>query len=151
MGRIPRAVVTLVVLVGGACAGARSAGLDPAAPEVRFVLGEYDRAVGRKDQRALLGLLAEDFVRVSTEGEVGGIDPFFQEVFSRDYRLESVERDQVAIRRTDDTAVVTSRWIADGRRDGAPFHAQLRCTLVLQRGEGSWLVRAEHCSPLADG
>lgn len=63
-------------------------------------------------------------------------------------RVDRYETSSVTIRRHGDAAVVSSRVLSEGVRDGTPYASRLQVTQLWVRTDGRWRRAAFHDSPL---
>src|SRR5438105_4079011 len=85
----------------------------------------------------------------SSEGAVVPRQDMLNFLRSPKYVLNSAERSELEVRRTNTTAVVSSRWKGNGIYDGKEFHDDQRCSLVLTQEGRRWKLLSEHCTQIA--
>jgi ketosteroid isomerase-like protein len=114
--------------------------------KIRILAGfieTYDKAWNTKDAAVIGHIVAPEYVYFSSKGEVRS-QSLLDELLSPKYVLASAERTEINVYRTADTAVVSSRWKGHGTYDGREFRDDQRCSIVLVRKKGEWLVLSEH-------
>jgi ketosteroid isomerase-like protein len=119
-------------------------------------LRDFSRAFAAADAAVLDTLLAADYLH--TNGASGSTltkAQWLDYIRSRSAdlaagRLELVryETDEVVIRWHAETALVSSRVVAEGRQNGTAFTTRLRVTQVWVRSTGRWRRAAFHDSPI---
>ncbi|HYH63699.1 MAG TPA: nuclear transport factor 2 family protein [Urbifossiella sp.] len=120
----------------------------PAAREVEKAYRSYLDAAIRKDEKALLKVLAEDFSCTDGNGDVYKRADLFGILFSPNLKQESNTLKDVNVRVYGDAAIITARCTEKGTLRGIAFTNPLQCTLMLTKKDGEWLIVAEHVSKL---
>jgi ketosteroid isomerase-like protein len=146
LGAILGALVLLPALQdvpAGAGAGAQGAA------SAEQAIARYDEAWGARDPAALDGLLAPDYVYFTSRGGVWPRERWLQFMLSPKYALNAAKRGEIAIHRTGDAAVASTRWTGNGSYDGRPFDDDQRCSIALARAGGTWRILSEHCTQIA--
>lgn len=69
-------------------------------------------------------------------------------MLSPNYTLNAAKRSEIAIHRTGDAAIASTRWIGNGSYDGRPFDDDQRCSIALARTGGTWRILSEHCTQI---
>jgi ketosteroid isomerase-like protein len=117
--------------------------------EVIQIVEAYDQAWNRKDATAVGHVLANNYVYFTSEGGVLPREEMLNFLRSPKYVLNSAERSELEVRRTNTTAVVSSRWKGNGIYDGKEFRDDQRCSLVLTQEGRHWKLLSEHCTQIA--
>jgi ketosteroid isomerase-like protein len=117
--------------------------------EVIQAVEAYDQAWSRKDSAAVERTLSNNYVYFSSEGSVLPRQEMLKFLRSPGYVLKAAERSELEVRRTNRTAVVSSRWKGNGIYDGKEFHDDQRCSLVLTQEGRHWKLLSEHCTQIA--
>lgn len=140
---LPAIVLSSLFFSGAACA------TDPR-PEAEVIsaVQAYDQAWNRKDAAGFERTLADEYVYFTSKGGVRSRQRWVEFLGSPKYELASAERSEIAVHRTADVAVVSSRWKGHGSYDGKPFRDDQRCGLVLARSPEGWKVLSEHCTQI---
>jgi ketosteroid isomerase-like protein len=115
---------------------------------IQRAIQDYDEAWNRKDAAGFEKRLAPDYVYFTSKGAVWSKPRWLALMLSPKYTLASARRSDIAVHRTGDTAVASSRWQGHGRYDGKPFRDDQRCSLVLRREAADWRILAEHCTQI---
>lgn len=121
-------------------------------------LGAFRAAFLRADEKVLDTLLADHYIH--TNGGTGSVQDKARwleyirtrraELASGRLRVDRYESTDVMIRWHSDgeAAVVSSKVVSEGSRDGRPFATRLQVTQVWVRSGGQWRRAAFHDSPL---
>jgi ketosteroid isomerase-like protein len=118
--------------------------------EVILSIEAYDQAWNRKDSAAVERTLAGNYVYFSSEGSVLPRQEMLNFLRSPKYVLNAAERSELEVRRTNRTAVVSSRWKGNGIYDGKEFRDDQRCSLVLTQEGRQWKLLSEHCTQIVE-
>jgi ketosteroid isomerase-like protein len=116
--------------------------------QIKSLVQHYDTAWQKKDIAAVQRILAPEYIYLSSEGKINDRKSTFEFLGKSSYKLDRSERSEVEIRRTGQTAVVSSRWIGTGTYEGKPIDDDQRCSIVLSQVKGKWLIVAEHCTQI---
>jgi len=84
----------------------------------------------------------------SSKGDVSSRRQTLDLLRSPRYILFSAERTEVEVRRTGNTAIVSSRWQGHGSYNAQEFRDDQRCSMVLVQTGRGWRVLAEHCTQI---
>jgi len=122
---------------------------DKADQQISDLVTRYDAAWLKKDVAAVQRILAPEYVYFSSEGKLNDRKSTFDFLQKDSYKLDRSERSDIEVRRTGQTAVVSSRWIGTGTFDGKPINDDQRCGIVLSKVKGNWLIVSEHCTRIA--
>jgi hypothetical protein len=113
-------------------------------------------AEGRGDQRALEGLLAPEYLRVSPAGEVetrsdivGSLASAGTSEATRLADHADVALSEVAFEETKDSLIIVALQHSARTRYGNERDASLRVTFMLEKRQGRWVVLLTHYTPLA--
>jgi ketosteroid isomerase-like protein len=150
MTRIVRILLASLTVGAAACA-ARSAdtSVQENQTDVLSVVRQVDTAWRDKDVAALDALLAPHYVYFSSRGGVTPRRSQLEFLASPEYILEADERSELEVFLSGETAVVSSRWRGHGRWRGETFRDDQRCSMVLSRVAGRWVLASEHCTQIA--
>ena len=141
----------LVTMLAGTPQAARrpSAIVSDSATIVR-VLAAYDSAWARKDTAAVRRIMSPRYQYFSSLGGVNTLDETLEFLARPDYRLDYVQRSEVAVTIDGAAAVVSSRWVGRGSWAEGEIDDDQRCGLVFVWAESGWRLLAEHCVQIAD-
>lgn len=119
--------------------------------EMVAVIQAYDQAWAGKDPAAFERTLATNYVYFTSKGGVRSRQQWVEFLGSPKFRLESAQRSEIQVHRTEHTAVVGSRWKGHGSYDGKAFVDDQRCSMVLAQSLSGWKVLSEHCVQIVGG
>jgi ketosteroid isomerase-like protein len=104
---------------------------------------EYDEALVREDASALERIFADEFIYMSTTGDLINKAQQLEAIKSGDLKVEYGKSDEVRVRVYGNTAVMTGRFIAKGEYKGKVFESPERYTAVWVKRRGRWQLVAE--------
>lgn len=113
-------------------------------------LESYDAAWVRKDSAAAGRWLAPKYQYFSSAGALRSRHDMLAFLVRPDYRLDFVERTEVAVTLDGETAVVSSRWRGTGTWSGGAIDDDQRCGQVFVRRGPAWQVLSEHCVQITE-
>lgn len=117
--------------------------------EVLAAVKTYDAAWNSKNVKAAGALMDENYVYFNSEGGVPtGKLPTLAFLGQPDYKLTSVDRSELQVFRSGDTAIVSSRWRGKGAWSGGQINDDQRCSLVFKKQRRSWMLLSEHCTQI---
>lgn len=118
--------------------------------EVMTALTTYDTAWNSKNVEGARKMMHENYVYFDSLGGVPrGREHALTFLGRPDYKLTFVERTEVKIFRTDENAVVSSRWVGKGSWSGGEINDDQRCGLVFVKEKKAWKLLSEHCVQIA--
>ncbi|HKX84925.1 MAG TPA: nuclear transport factor 2 family protein [Pyrinomonadaceae bacterium] len=118
--------------------------------EVRAALKAYDTAWNSKNVDGARKVMHENYVYFnSLGGSPRDRENALTFLGKPDYKLTFVERAEIEVFRTGETAVVSSRWIGKGSWSGGEINDDQRCGLVFVRDKKAWKLISEHCVQIA--
>jgi ketosteroid isomerase-like protein len=112
--------------------------------EVMEAKRQYDEAQLRNDSEWFERMFAADYLAVLTDGSTLTKARAVQELRSREITWDSVRAEDTHVRVYGDTAVVTGRFLGNGRYRGHPMIENQRFTSVWIKRDGRWQAIAEH-------
>ncbi|HEX4949743.1 MAG TPA: nuclear transport factor 2 family protein, partial [Blastocatellia bacterium] len=104
----------------------------------------WNNALLRRDAAAYNRILAEDYIRTSSRGQLADKAQEIKDLMSGDGAVESVVTDRQVHFVEDDVAVLTARY-REKTKDG---EQQGRYTVVYAKRNGRWQAVAFHSSPI---
>src|SRR4051812_34571984 len=121
---------------------------DRADQQIRDLVRRYDSVWQKKDVAAVQRILAPEYVYFSSEGRLNDRKSTFDFLQKDSYKLDRSERSDIDVRRTGQTAVVSSRWIGTGTYEGKPINddQRLLTTAVCPVRRTSISLRSERSS-----
>lgn len=119
--------------------------------EVLKLNKEYNEAIVKKDMATLERVWADDFFYAGENGKIFNKAESFTEITTSAIKLTFGQRDDVNVRVSGDTAVVTGLWNEKGvRSDGTEFNGSSRYTTVFAKRKGRWQIVADHLSEFVE-
>ncbi|KAF1708672.1 nuclear transport factor 2 family protein [Pseudoxanthomonas sacheonensis] len=110
----------------------------------------------RGDQRALEGLLAPEYLRISPAGEVetrsdivGSLAGAGASEVTKLADHADMALSEVTFEETKDGIIIVALRKSTRKRYGDGRHASLRVTFLLERRQGRWVILLTHYTPLA--
>jgi len=116
--------------------------------EVRRIEVEWGDAFERRDMRALDRLMADEYILTDPLGNVRDKAESLAAIAANDVLFESTTSDNVHVRISGDTAVVTGRSTFRGRYKGWSVAGCYQYTDVLVKQRGSWRAVGSHMTEL---
>jgi len=135
-----------VVLAAAALAAGCGEDRAQAERELREANARYDRAAIGGDAAALGDLLADDYVYVSSEGEVRNKAQQIASLSAPQFDLRSQGSEDVTVRWIGDQALVIGRFPGEVRAGGNSLRFNERYSSLWSREGGRWRIRHEHAS-----
>ena len=128
-----------------------AARIQPTYPELADVVAEYDKAWNNRDTAAVSRLLAPGYQYFTSRGGVSTRAETLAMLSAPDYRLEHAKRSEIAVSRSGQVAVVSSRWVGDGTYRGRAFKDDQRCGQTWLQTGWEWQLLSEHCVQITAG
>lgn len=110
------------------------------ATELREQADEWDRAIVRKDLKAISQNMAESFQHIDSQGRLSDKADFLAGITSEKLVIQPYEPQHVEIRFYGNAALITGTTRLHGSYDGKPFETHYRYTDVYAREAGTWRV-----------
>ncbi len=111
---------------------------------------DWDRAMVENDAEAIGSYMADDWVIIGPDGNVGDKAAFLALVRSGDLAHDVMTSEDFRIRIYGDAAVVMARGVSGGRYRGNPFREVERASSVFVRKAGEWKCVLTHLSRLEE-
>jgi ketosteroid isomerase-like protein len=121
-----------------------------AADEVMVVEREWTEAHRVVDVAVLDRLMADDFIRINSDGSVMHRAEALASYQNGARSWEFAEGSDYDVRVYGDTALVLVRWTARGTNGGAAFDYTARILSVYHRRKGRWQMVAEQSTAVPD-
>jgi ketosteroid isomerase-like protein len=115
-----------------------------AVQEVMEAKRQYDEAQLKNDSEWFERMFAADYLAVLTDGSTLTKARAVQELRSREITWDSARAEDTHVRVYGDTAVVTGRFLGNGKYKGHPMNENQRFTSVWIKRNGRWQAIAEH-------
>ena len=119
--------------------------------EVRRLELEWGVAFERGDMATLDRLMADEYILTDPLGTVRSKADSLAAINTREVSFESTRSDDVNVRISGDTAVVTGRSTFRGRYKGWSMAGRYQYTDVLVKRHGSWRAVSSHITALGTG
>jgi ketosteroid isomerase-like protein len=117
--------------------------------ELIEVAHQWDRAMIENDADAIGEFMADDWIIIGSDGNVGDKPNFLALVRSGSLTHHVMESHDIRMRLYGDAAVMTARGVSGGTYRGQTFHEVERVSCVFVRQEGRWRCVLTHLSRLA--
>lgn len=119
------------------------------ADEVLAAVKTYDAAWNSRNVKAAGTLMDENYVYFNSEGGAPTSKSQTLAFLAQpDYKLTFVDRSEIKVFRSGDTAIVSSRWKGKGSWSGGQINDDQRCSLVFTKQKNSWMLLSEHCTQI---
>ena len=117
--------------------------------ELIAVAHDWDRAMVGNDAEGIGRFMADDWVIIGSDGQVGDKATFLASVKSGALTHDEMTSQDFQVRVYGDTAVVSARGVSGGKYQGQPFREVERSSCVFVRLAGQWRCVLTHLSRLA--
>lgn len=118
------------------------------AAEVLAVERAWTEAHLHGDFAALAQIMADDYLRIETDGSVRDKAAVLAAYQPETRHWEYAAGDEYDVRVYGDTAVIVGRWSARGVNNGAAFDYAARFLTVYVKREGRWQMVAEQSTTI---
>jgi len=129
------------------CAGdARAGAADASATDASKVAtltrlsDAWDKAIVRKDEKAIAGNMAEDFRIIDGYGNVDGKAGFVADILDPKLTIDPYTVEEFSVRLYGDTALLSGRTHMTGKHDGKPFESNYRYIDIYVRTKDTWHI-----------
>ena len=119
--------------------------------EVRRIEYQWGVAFERKDLTTLDQLMADEYILTDPLGHVRSKAESLAVIETNEVHFESSQSDDVKVRISGDTAVVTGRSTFRGRYKGWSMSGRYQYTDVLVKRQGVWQAVGSHITALGTG
>jgi ketosteroid isomerase-like protein len=119
-----------------------------AAKQAEQTYRAYLDAGVKKDEKAMLKLLDEEFILTTAAGTRLGRVQTIALLSAADIVQNPCELSDLRVRLYGDCAVITTQCIESGKNGKIPFRNTMRCTLTVVRKETGWVIVAEHVTKI---
>jgi ketosteroid isomerase-like protein len=117
--------------------------------ELIDVSDAWDQAMVANDPEAIEQYMADDWVIIGSDGNVGDKATFLDLVRSGALTHDVMESHDLNVRVYGDAAVVIARGVSGGNYQGQRFHLIERVSCVFVKQESRWRCVLTHLSPLS--
>lgn len=108
--------------------------------ELRRLSDAWDRAIVRKDRKAIADNMTEDFRHIGGNAEISTKKPFVDDLMAPDVRIDPYTVEDFEIRLYGDVALLSGRTRMTGSEGGKPFTSHYRYIDTYVRSHGKWRV-----------
>jgi len=116
--------------------------------EVVDVIKKFDDGWRHKNLAVVDSVLAPGYIYFTQSGGLFSRDSVVQTAGSPAYTLEFMTRTGFNVELSENTAVVSTRWIGKGSYKGVPFDEDQRCSITVIKSNGKVQIFSEHCTPI---
>jgi ketosteroid isomerase-like protein len=125
---------------GGSQAIASPAGDNAAVATLTRLSDDWDKAIVRKDEKAIAGNMAEDFRIIDGHGTVDAKAKFVADITDPKLTIDPYTVEEFSVRLYGDTALLSGRTHMTGSYDGKPFESNYRYIDIYVRTKGVWKI-----------
>jgi ketosteroid isomerase-like protein len=109
----------------------------------------WDKAIVRKDEKAIADNMAEDFRMIDGRGEVSAKKAFVADLIDPKLTIDPYTVEEFSVRLYGDTALLSGRTHMTGQYDGKPFTSDYRYIDIYVRKGGAWKIVSVQITKLA--
>lgn len=123
---------------------------EPAITEQEAIaaIRKFDAGWEHKDTAAVDSALSPKYIYFTQSGNLFSRDSVVATAAQSSYFLNSMERSELAVTLSGNTAVVSTRWKGVGVYRGNAFNEDQRCSITLVKTKGTVQFLSEHCTPI---
>jgi ketosteroid isomerase-like protein len=110
---------------------------------------DWDKAIVRKDEKAVAGNMAEDFRIIDGTGQIAAKAAFVADIMDPKLTIDPYTVEDFEIRVYGDTALLSGRTHMTGKHDGEPFESNYRYIDIYVRKGGTWKIVSVQITRLA--
>jgi ketosteroid isomerase-like protein len=114
--------------------------------EVLSAIQHFDNAWKNKNAKTVDSVLSPSYIYFTQSGGFFDRKNVVQTAASPDYKLQTLQREQLDIKIEGNTAVVNTIWKAAGTYFGTPFNDRQRCSITIIKNKGKVEILSEHCT-----
>lgn len=116
--------------------------------EVINTIKQFDQGWEFKRMGAVDSALSPSYVYFTQSGNIFCRDSVVATAGENNYLLRDMNRSEIEVTITGNTAIVSSRWKGEGTYRGSVFKEDQRCSLVLIKTNSRVRILSEHCTPI---
>jgi ketosteroid isomerase-like protein len=139
-----RAMLAVAAVAGsiamGWFGGAYAAGRDADDATLTKLSDEWDKAIVRKDEKAIAGNMADDFRQIDGDGNIETKKSFVAGIMDPKLTINPYTVEDFEIRLYGDTALLSGRSRMTGTFDGKPFVSNYRYIDIYVRRGDAWKI-----------
>jgi ketosteroid isomerase-like protein len=145
------AVVMGAALAWACCAGSPALAADRVSDIATLtrLSDDWDKAIVRKDEKAIAGNMAEDFRIIDGQGNVAAKAAFVADIMDPKLTIDPYTVEEFDVRIYGDTALLSGRTHMTGKHDGQPFESNYRYIDIYVRKGGHWKIVSVQITKLA--
>jgi len=110
---------------------------------------DWDKAIVRKDEKAIAANMADDFRMIDGYGNVSAKRSFVADIVDPKLSIDPYSVEEFDVRVYGDTALLSGRTHMTGRHDGKPFESNYRYIDIYVRRAGTWKIVSVQITKLA--
>jgi ketosteroid isomerase-like protein len=141
--RVAIAALAVVGLAWAWCLGGGSSASAGDATDVATLTrlsDDWDKAIVRKDEKAIADNMAEDFRIIDGYGNVDAKKGFVADIIDPKLTIDPYTVEEFSVRLYGDTALLSGRTHMTGKHDGKPFESNYRYIDIYVRTKGEWKI-----------
>jgi len=123
----------------GGCAQAAASAAGDVATLTRLS-DDWDKAIVRKDEKAVADNMAEDFRIIDGRGDIQAKKAFVADIVDPKLTIDPYTVEDFEVRIYGDTALLSGRTHMTGKYDGKPFESNYRYIDIYVRKKGAWKI-----------
>jgi len=100
----------------------------------------WDKAIVRKDEKAIAGNMADDFRAIDGYGSVEGKPAFVADLVDPKLTIDPYTVEEFEVRLYGETALLSGRTHMTGTYDGKAFESNYRYIDIYVRRDGAWKI-----------
>ena len=110
---------------------------------------DWDKAIVRKDEKAIAANMADDFRMIDGYGNVSAKQAFVADIVDPKLSIDPYSVEEFDVRVYGDTALLSGRTHMTGSHDGKPFESNYRYIDIYVRRAGTWKIVSVQITKLA--
>jgi ketosteroid isomerase-like protein len=124
----------------GGCTQVRAADHASEVATLTKLSDDWDKAIVRKDEKAIAGNMAEDFRQIDGYGEVHDKRAFVADLVDSKLTINPYTVEEFDVRVYGDTALLSGRTHMTGSYESKPFTSDYRYIDIYVRKNGTWKI-----------
>ncbi|MGB3005202.1 MAG: nuclear transport factor 2 family protein [Chitinophagaceae bacterium] len=116
--------------------------------EVIAVINKFDEGWENKNGKLVDSVLSSQYIYFTQSGNTFDRASLVKTASSAEYKLQTMERQQLTIQIEGNTAVVNTVWQGKGSYHGEEFDDNQRCSITIVKNKGKVSILSEHCTPI---
>jgi ketosteroid isomerase-like protein len=142
-------VAALVASIAIGSFGAHAADRNADVAALTRLSDDWDKAIVRKDENAIVGNMSEDFRQIDGDGNIETKKSFVAGILDPKLTIDPYTVEEFEIRLYGDTALLSGRTNMTGKFDGKPFTSNYRYIDIYVRRGGAWKIVSVQITRLA--